>query len=500
MKNKSVSSPVMSNPYIQLEHQELYQTQSYINGEWVNASSGKQFEVFNPATGALVALVADGSAKEAEQAIKAAAKALPKWRRLTAKERGGFLRKWFDLVTQHADDLALLMTTEEGKPLAEAKGEVTYGASFIEWFAEEARRVYGDVIPTPMNDRRIITMKQPIGVVAAITPWNFPVAMITRKISPAIAAGCTVVVKPASLTPLCALALAYLAGVAGIPPGVINVVTSKNASEIGTAFTESPLVQKLSFTGSTKVGKILMQQSASTVKKVSLELGGNAPLIVFDDADIDTAVKGALASKYRNAGQTCVCANRLYVQEKIYPAFIKAYKRAVAALKVGNGTEKGIQIGPLIDMDAVKKVKRLLNDAVKKGATISLGGETHENGDLFFSPTVIEGCNHKMSLSKEEIFGPVSAIYKFSTEDDAIRLANDTEYGLAAYFFTNDLSRSIRVAEALDYGIIGINEGVVSHAEAPFGGMKESGIGREGSKYGIEEYLELKYVCVGGVV
>lgn len=484
---------------MKLKNPDLYQTQAFINGEWANAISGKQFDLLNPADGSLVGKIADCSARETEQAIKAAAKAFESWRTQTAKQRGILLRKWYDLIIQNADDLALIMTIEEGKPLEEAKGEVTYGASFIDWFADEGRRLYGDVIPPPLNDRRVFTMKQPVGVVAAITPWNFPIAMITRKVAPALAAGCTVVVKPASQTPLCALALAQLASVAGIPPGVINVITSSNASEIGTVLTESPLVRKVSFTGSTKVGKILMQQSASTVKKISLELGGNAPAIVFDDADVSKAVKGTLASKYRNAGQTCVCANRIYVQEKIYPAFMKQYKRAVAALKVGDGLQPSVQIGPLIDDDAMKKVNRLVKDAVKKGATISVGGEPHPAGKLFYKPSVIEGCTHKMALSKEEIFGPVSAIYKFSTEEDAVRLANDTEYGLAAYFFTEDLGRSIRVAEALDYGIVGINEGIVSHAEAPFGGMKESGIGREGSKYGIEEYLEVKYICVGGL-
>jgi len=483
---------LLSNPL-------LYQVQSYVDGAWIHASQGKQFDVNNPANGQLVAKVADCNSADAQKAITAAAKALPKWRRQTAKERATLLRKWFDLLVANADDLALLMTTEQGKPLQEARGEVIYGASFIEWFAEEGRRMYGETIPTPLADRRIMTVKQPVGVVAAITPWNFPIAMITRKAGAALAAGCTIVVKPAQLTPLCALAMAQLAHEAGIPAGVFNVVTSSHASEMGTLFTESDLVRKITFTGSTKVGKILMQQSASTVKRISLELGGNAPLIVFDDASIEVAVRGALASKYRNAGQTCVCANRLYVQEKIYPAFLKAYKRAVSALKVGNGIEAGVTIGPLIEADAVKKVQRLLKDAVKKGATIVIGGEAHPAGALFYKPTIVEGCTHRMLLSREEIFGPVSAIYKFKTEEEAIQLANDTEYGLAAYFFTQDVHRCIRVAEALDYGIVGINEGIVSHAEAPFGGMKESGIGREGSRYGIDEYVEVKYVCVGAV-
>jgi succinate-semialdehyde dehydrogenase/glutarate-semialdehyde dehydrogenase len=402
-------------------------------------------------------------------------------------------------VNENMDDLALLMTTEQGKPVAEAKGEIAYGASFIEWFAEEARRTYGDVIPTPARNKRILTLKQPIGVVAAITPWNFPVSMITRKISPAIAAGCTVVLKPAAQTPLSALALAFLAKEAGFPDGVINIVTSSRASEIGKVMTESPHVQKFSFTGSTKVGKVLMQQCASTIKKVSLELGGNAPLIVFDDANVEQAVTGAIASKYRNAGQTCVCANRLYVQEGIYDAFMEQYRSAVTALQVGDGASRGVDIGPLIDGDAIEKIKRLMADAVDKGAAVTVGGHVHPAGKLFYAPSIIEGCNSTMAVSKEEVFGPVSPIFKFSTEEEAIQLANDTEYGLASYFFTQNLARAWRVSEALDYGIIGINEGIVSTAEAPFGGMKESGIGREGSKYGIEEYLEVKYMCLGGL-
>jgi succinate-semialdehyde dehydrogenase/glutarate-semialdehyde dehydrogenase len=484
---------------MQLQNTSLLQNRSFINGEWVDASNAETFEVINPANGDIIISVADSGAVETEQAIAAASKAFPAWSKKTAKERGAIMKKWFNLINEKIEDLALLMTTEQGKPLAEAKGEITYGASFIEWFAEEARRVYGDVIPTPANDRRIITIKQPIGVVAAITPWNFPVSMITRKISPAIAAGCTVVLKPAAQTPLSALALAYLAKEAGFPGGVINIVTSSNAAEIGKVMTESPLVQKFSFTGSTKVGKMLMQQCASTVKKVSLELGGNAPLIVFDDADVDQAVKGAMASKYRNAGQTCVCANRLYVQEGIYDGFLEKYREAVASLNVGNGTDAGVEIGPLIDVEAIEKIKRLLGDAVDKGATVTVGGNEHSAGKLFYEPTVVEGCNSKMAVSKEEVFGPVSPIFKFSTEEEAIALANDTEYGLASYFFTQNLARAWRVAEALDYGIIGINEGIVSTAEAPFGGMKESGIGREGSKYGIEEYLEIKYLCLGGL-
>lgn len=484
---------------MQLNNTYLLQSQSFIDNNWVSSFDTKTFAVDNPATGETVMEVADCGTAETEQAIEAAASAFESWKSKTAKERSVILRNWYNLIINNADDLALIMTTEQGKPLNEAKGEVIYGASFIEWFAEEAKRIYGDVIPTPLNDRRILTIKQPIGVVTAITPWNFPISMITRKVSPALAAGCTMVIKPAAQTPLSALALAALSKEAGFPNGVINVITSTKASEVGKVMTEHPLVQKFSFTGSTAVGKILMQQCASTIKKVSLELGGNAPLIVFDDADVQQAVKGALASKYRNAGQTCVCANRILVQENIYSIFMEEYKKAVTGLKVGEGTTEGVQIGPLIDEDAVDKVHSLLNDAVEKGAKITAGGEKHEAGKLFVQPTVIEDCTRQMSLSREEIFGPVSAIYKFSTEEEAIRISNDTEYGLAAYFFTKDINRAFRVAEKLDYGMVGINEGIISHAEAPFGGIKQSGIGREGSKYGIEEYLEIKYVCIGGM-
>lgn len=484
---------------MELKNKALLQTNAFINNRWVAVRAGKTFKVLNPANGSVITNVADCTPIETEMAIKAAHKAFPLWKSKTAKERGALMRKWFELVMANADDLALLMTTEQGKPLAEAKGEIVYGASFIEWFAEEARRIYGEVIPTPLNDRRIVTIRQPIGVVGAITPWNFPVSMITRKISPAIAAGCTVVIKPASQTPLSALALAYLAAEAGIPEGVINIITSTDAAAIGETLCMHPLVMKISFTGSTKIGKLLMQQSASTVKKVSLELGGNAPLIVFNDADIELAVKGCIASKYRNAGQTCVCANRIFVQEKIYDSFMKKYRSAVSALKVGEGTGKDVQIGPLIDDSAMKKVNRLLKDAIKKDGKVTVGGASHLKGKLFFQPTIIEECNKKMALFNEEIFGPVSAIYRFTTDEEAIALANDTQYGLASYFFTQNLQRSWHVAEALDYGIVGINEGVVSHAEAPFGGMKESGIGREGSRHGIEEYVEVKYLCIGGL-
>lgn len=484
---------------MKLKNNDLLQKEAFINNKWISAETGEVFTVTNPANGEVIMSVANCGVTETEQAIDAASKAFGLWSKKTAKERAAIMRKWFNLVNENIDDLAMIMTKEQGKPLAEAKAEIIYGASFIEWFAEEARRVYGDVIPAPLNDRRIITIKQPVGVVAAITPWNFPISMITRKISPAIAAGCTVVLKPAAQTPLSALALASLVRDAGFPDGVINIVTSNKAAEVGKVMTESPMVQKFSFTGSTRVGKMLMQQCASTIKKVSLELGGNAPLIVFDDADIAQAVKGAMASKYRNAGQTCVCANRLYVQRGIYDAFMHEYKRAVAALNVGDGTMAGIEIGPLIDEQAIEKINRLMKDAVDKGAAVTVGGQLHKAGKLFFEPTIIEECNTEMAVSREEVFGPFSPIFKFSTEEEAIQLANNTEYGLASYFFTQNLSRAWRVAEALDYGIVGINEGIVSTAEAPFGGMKESGIGREGSKYGIEEYLEVKYLCLGGL-
>ncbi len=485
---------------MELRNKSLLQRLAFINNQWRAASGNQDFNVLNPATGELIAGVADCGVPEAEEAIEAASVAFPGWKKKTAYERATIMRRWFNLIHENADDLALIMTTEQGKPLAEAKGEVVYAASFIEWFAEEGRRLYGDVIPTPASDRRILTLKQPVGVVAAITPWNFPIAMITRKISPAIAAGCTVVLKPASLTPLSALAIAELSLQAGFPAGVINIITSTAAAEIGKVLTTHPKVMKLSFTGSTETGKALMQQSASTVKKISLELGGNAPLIVFDDADINQAVIGAIKSKYRNAGQTCVCTNRIFVQESIYEPFLAAYTKAVKDLKVGDGTRDNVQIGPLINHKALSKVKRLLEDAVDLGAQVTLGGNVHTAGALFFEPTIVEGCTGDMALSREEIFAPVSAIYKFKSDTEAIEAANNTQYGLAAYFFSKNIDRIWRVADALEYGIIGINEGIVSHAEAPFGGMKESGIGREGSKYGIEEYVEIKYVCMGGLV
>jgi succinate-semialdehyde dehydrogenase / glutarate-semialdehyde dehydrogenase len=482
---------------MKLQNTTLLQTGVFINNNWIKTSSS--FSVLNPATGEMVTEVSDGGEAECLQAIEAASVALKKWSSITAKERSAILRKWFSLITQNTDDLALLLTTEQGKPLSEAKGEIQYGASFIEWNAEECKRSYGETIPTPATSKRLLTIKQPIGVVAAITPWNFPVAMITRKIAPALAAGCTVVLKPAADTPLCALALAQLSVEAGFPAGVLNIVPTSKASLIGKILTTHPAIKKLSFTGSTEVGKILMEQCASTVKRLSLELGGNAPVIVFDDADIDIAVKGTIATKYRNAGQTCVCANRIFIQRSIYPAFIQKYKAAVGDLKVGNGTDEGVTIGPLINEEGINKVKRLLYDATEKGAEIIVGGKPDTAGELFFEPTIITHCTMEMQLSKEEIFGPVSSIFLFDTEDEAIQLANNTEYGLAAYFFSNNINRIWKIAEQLDYGIIGINEGLISHAEAPFGGVKESGFGKEGSYYGLEEYLETKYICIGGL-
>jgi succinate-semialdehyde dehydrogenase/glutarate-semialdehyde dehydrogenase len=480
---------------MKLSNQGLLQSGCFINNEWHTAD--KKFPVYNPANNEELIQVADAGVQEAEQAVLAAEKAFVTWSALPAKERAAILKKWFALIIQNIDDLALLLTSEQGKPLEEAKAEVQYGASFIEWFAEEARRVYGDVIPSPMADRRFVTIKQPVGVVSAITPWNFPVAMITRKIAPALAVGCTVVLKPAEDTPLCALALAELAKQAGMPAGVFNVLPTMQAVEVGKVLTTHPAVQKVSFTGSTEVGRILMQQASSTVKKMSLELGGNAPAIVFEDADIEKAVKGTLASKYRNAGQTCVCANRVLVQRSIYPVFMEAYKKAVAALKVGNGTEKDVKIGPLINQDAIDKVERLMKDALSKGAEVLLGGKKSTAGDLFYEPTIITNCTAQMDLSHEEIFGPVSAVYIFDTVEDAIQLANATEYGLAAYFFANDIAKVWRIAEQLQYGIIGINEGIISFAEVPFGGIKQSGFGKEGSMYGVDDYLTIKYMCIG---
>jgi succinate-semialdehyde dehydrogenase / glutarate-semialdehyde dehydrogenase len=481
-----------------LQDDRLFRTACYIDGAWCSADSGRTFPVIDPANGDILADVPDMSAAETRRAIDAASAALPGWRAKTAKERAAVLRRWFDAMMAAADDLAQLLTAEQGKPLAEARGEIAYGASFIEWFAEEAKRVYGDVIPAPQSDKRILVLKEPIGVCAAITPWNFPNAMITRKVAPALAAGNTVVLKPAKQTPLSAFAIAVLAERAGIPRGVLNVMTG-DAAAIGGELTANPTVRKLSFTGSTEVGKLLMKQCASTVKKVSLELGGNAPFIVFEDADLDLAVEGAIQSKYRNAGQTCVCANRLLIQDGIYDAFAKKLVERVRALKVGNGREEGVTIGPLIDEAAVAKVQKHVDDAIGKGAKLALGGKPHSAGKLFYEPTVLLDTSATMLLAGEETFGPVAPLFRFASEVEAVRLANDTEYGLAAYFYGRDMARIWRVAEALEYGIIGVNTGLISMEMAPFGGMKSSGIGREGSKYGIEEFLEIKYVCLGGL-
>ena len=484
---------------LQLKEMTLLRNQGYIDGKWVAADSGKTFKVTNPATGKTIVEVADMGGAETKRAIDAANRALPGWRAKTAKERAAVLRKWFDLIMANADDLALLMTSEQGKPLAEARGEVVYGASFIEWFAEEGKRTYGDVIPTFRPDTRVLVLKQPIGVCAAITPWNFPIAMITRKLGPAFAAGCTAVAKPAALTPLSALALVELAERAGMPPGVFNIVTGfgKHSSEIGLEMCTNPIVRKVSFTGSTEVGRILLRQSADTVKKLSLELGGNAPFIVFDDADIDAAVDGAIASKYRNAGQTCVCANRIYVQDGVYDAFAKKLAAKVAEFKIGDGTQAGVTIGPLIEPSALEKVESHIADAVAKGAKIATGGKRHALGGLFFEPTILTGVTQDMAVSKEETFGPVAPLFRFKTDDEVIAMANDSEFGLASYFYSRDVGRIFRVAEALESGMVCVNSGILSTEVAPFGGVKQSGLGREGSHAGLDEYVELKYVLLG---
>ena len=486
---------------MQLKDMTLLKCQGFIDGQWVAADSGAVFAVTDPASGSKIVEVADMGVAETRRAIDAAARALPAWRAKTAKERGAVLRRWFELILAHTEDLALLMTTEQGKPLGEARGEVVYGASFLEWFAEEGKRAYGDVIPTVAPDRRLLVIKQPIGVCAAITPWNFPIAMITRKVGPALAAGCTLVAKPAEATPLSALALAELAHRAGVPPGVFNVVTADagHAPEIGLELCTHPTVRKVSFTGSTEVGRILLRQSADTVKKLSLELGGNAPFIVFDDADIDAAVEGALASKYRNAGQTCVCANRFYVQAGVYDAFAAKLAAKVAQFKVGAGTEPGVSIGPLIEASAIDKVEAHIADACALGAKVLLGGKRHALGGLFFEPTVLTGVTSDMKVAREETFGPVAPLFRFETEAEAIAMANDTEFGLAAYFYSRDIGRVFRVAEALESGMVCVNSGLLSNEVAPFGGVKQSGLGREGSKYGIDEYMEIKYLCLAGL-
>ena len=479
----------------QLNDPALFKTRAYIDGEWSGGAA--TFAVLDPADNAEIARVPDFGADEAHRAIAAANAALPAWRAKTGKERAAVLRRWFDLVIEHADDLAAIMTAEQGKPLAEARGEVLYGAAFLEWFAEEAKRVNGDVLASPASDRRLVVLKQPIGVCASITPWNFPIAMITRKVAPAIAAGCTIVVKPAEQTPLSALALAELAQRAGVPKGVFNVVTadSANSIEVGKALCESDIVRHLSFTGSTPVGRILMQQCAPTVKKIALELGGHAPFIVFDDADLEAAVEGAIISKYRNAGQTCVCTNRFYVHDKVYDAFVEKLAAASRKIKVGNGFESGVNLGPLIDDAAVAKVAQHVDDATARGAKLVAGGKV--SSGRYVEPTVLADVTREMLIAREETFGPVAAVFRFSDEAEVIGLANDTEFGLASYFYSRDIGRVWRVAEALEYGMVGINTGLISNEVAPFGGVKQSGLGREGSKYGIDEYVELKYLCIG---
>ncbi len=481
---------------MQLNDPTLFRQQAFIEGQWRDARSGDTIAVTNPANGQPLGSVPKMGAEETREAIDAANRALPAWRALTAKARANILRRWFNLMMEHQDDLARLMTLEQGKPLAEAKGEISYAASFIEWFAEEGKRIYGDTIPGHQADKRLIVIKQPIGVTAAITPWNFPSAMITRKAGPALAAGCTMVLKPASQTPFSALALAELANRAGVPAGVFNVVTG-SAGAVGNELTSNPLVRKLSFTGSTEIGRQLMEQCAKDIKKVSLELGGNAPFIVFDDADLDNAVEGALASKFRNAGQTCVCANRLYVQDGVYDRFAEKLQQAVSKLHLGDGLQADVTTGPLIDEKAVAKVQEHIADALEKGAKVLCGGKAHALGGNFFQPTILVDVPNNAKVAKEETFGPLAPLFRFKDEADVIAQANDTEFGLAAYFYARDLSRVFRVGEALEYGIVGINTGIISNEVAPFGGIKASGLGREGSKYGIEDYLEIKYMCIG---
>lgn len=481
-----------------LKDPSLFKNQAYINGGWVDADDGSTYEIRNPADGTVLTEVARVGAAETRRAILAAAAAMQEWKRRTAKERSNIMRRWYELIMENQEDLAIIMTAEQGKVLAESRGEIAYGAAFVEWFAEQAKRVDGDVIPGPSTDRRIVCIKQPVGVVAAITPWNFPTAMITRKAAPALASGCTIVIKPASETPLSAFALAELAERAGIPAGAINVVTGAT-SAIGAEMTGNPVVRKLTFTGSTAVGKMLEAQCAATMKKTSMELGGNAPFIVFDDADLDAALAGAMVSKYRNAGQTCVCTNRFLVQSGVHDEFVKKLIQATRALKVGNGMEEGITTGPLVNVGAVEDVDKLVQDSVKVGARVVVGGQRLELGECYYQPTVLTDVTPDMPVYRNEIFGPVSPVTRFETEQEAIDMANDTEFGLASYFYTRDIGRVWRVAEALEYGIVGINEGVISNEMAPFGGVKESGSGREGSKYGMDDYLEIKYMCMGGL-
>ncbi|SEG75645.1 NAD-dependent succinate-semialdehyde dehydrogenase [Marinobacterium lutimaris] len=477
----------------------ITKTQAYVDGQWVSSASGKTLAVLNPANGEHLADVPDMSAEEASAAVEAAHKAFASWKKTTAKARAQMLRRWYELIMDNQERLARLMTAEQGKPLAEARGEVAYGASFAEWFAEEGKRAYGEHIPSPSPTSRIVTIRQPIGVVAAITPWNFPLAMITRKIAPALAAGCTVVLKPAEDTPLSALELAALAEEAGFPAGVINIVTTADPIAVGDTLTSHPLVSKVSFTGSTPVGKHILHQAADTVKKVSLELGGNAPFIVFEDADLDAAVKGLLISKYRNAGQTCVCTNRVYVQRSVVGPFVEKFKAAVSELKVGAGDQDGVEIGPLINKKAIDRVDQVVKDAVGEGAELVLGGKRSAAGELFYEPTLLSGVTEQMAIANQELFGPISTLFVFDDEEDVIERANATPFGLAAYFYSRDIGRCWRVGEGLEYGMVGINEGIISNEVAPFGGVKESGLGREGSKHGLDDYLEIKYLCMGGI-
>ena len=483
---------------LSLSDPSLLKNQAYVNGQWIDADNGARFAVTNPANGEVVTEVARVGAAETARAISAASTAMTEWARKPAKARAGILRKWFDLMMENQEDLAIIMTAEQGKVLAESRGEIAYGAAFVEWFGEQAKRIDGDVIPGPSPDKRIVCIKQPVGVVAAITPWNFPNAMIARKAAPALAAGCTIVIKPASETPLSAFAMAELAERAGVPAGVLNVVAG-SSSDIGGELTANPLVRKLTFTGSTPIGKMLTAECAATMKKTSMELGGNAPFIVFDDADLDAAIQGAMISKYRNAGQTCVCSNRLFVQDGVYDAFVEKLVAATAKLTVGDGMKDGITIGPLVNIKAVSDVDELVQASVQSGAKVALGGGPHEFGGCYYQPTVLTGVTSEMAVYRNEIFGPVAPVVRFSTEEEVIAMANDTEFGLASYFYTRDIGRVWRVAEALDYGIVGINEGIISNEMAPFGGVKESGSGREGSKYGIDDYVEIKYMLMGGL-
>jgi succinate-semialdehyde dehydrogenase/glutarate-semialdehyde dehydrogenase len=483
---------------ISITDRSLIRTQAYIDGAWVDSDSGRTYEVKNPANGKVIAEVAECGTAETRRAIEAAGRAMDAWRSKSAKQRAAIMRKWFNLMMENQEDLAQIMTAEQGKPLAESRGEIAYGASYIEWFAEEAKRVYGDTIPAPSDDKRLVVIKQPVGVVACITPWNFPNAMLARKIAPALAVGCTVVCKPANYTPLSAYAFTELGQRAGIPPGVINLVSGKTA-EIGEELTSNPIVRKLTFTGSTPVGKKLMAACTKTMKRTSMELGGNAPFIVFDDADLDEAVKGAIICKFRNAGQTCVCANRILIQDGIYDEFTEKLMAAATNLKVGDGTAEGVNVGPLISEKAANDVLSFIDDAVKRGATMAAGGGRSDLGANFVNPTILTDVNDEMRVFREEIFGPVAPLFRFGTEDEAIAMANDTPFGLACYFYSRDVGRVWRVAEALEYGIVGINEGIISNEMAPFGGVKESGQGREGSRYGLDDYLEIKYLCMGGL-